>query len=286
MTEGRVEVLYNGTWGTICDDSWSTVDADVVCRQLGYNFALEAVSNALFGAGEGPIWLDDMQCLGEESSIAACSHSAWGTNNCRHLEDVGVHCFSEWVWQGGREWARLGGGGQWCGHGVHIITPPTASHPLLRLVGGNSQTEGRVEIFYDGRWGTICDDSWNIDDANVVCRMLGFQRAISAPGFSSFGSGTGQVGMPWVGGDLHHVIFLCLRSGWTRWDARVRSRAYSPACTATGAATTAVTQRMPLSSAPVSAPQRQPCCPIAASHTTLHPSSHRRHPTEPIPPAA
>ena len=84
---------------------------------------------------------------------------------------------------------------------VYTLSPsPTASHPLLRLVGGNSQTEGRVEIFYDGRWGTICDDSWNIDDANVVCRMLGFQRAVSAPGFSTFGAGTGQVGVAWVGG--------------------------------------------------------------------------------------
>ena len=145
-------------------------------------------------------------------------------------------------------------------------------------MGGNSQTEGRVEIFHDGRWGTVCDDSWNIDDANVVCRELGFQRAISAPGFSSFGSGTGQVGIPWVGGALHHVTFLCLRSGWTRWDARVQSRAYSPARTATGAATTAVIQRTPLSSAPVSAPQRQPCCPIAVTQLSVPP------PTADIPP--
>ena len=95
------------------------------------------------------------------------------------------------------------------------LTPSPVSHPLLRLVGGNSQNEGRVEIFYDGRWGTVCDDNWYIDDANVVCRELGFVRALSAPGFSTFGTGTGQVGggcwRVWPG---CHVIRHALPQIW------------------------------------------------------------------------
>ena len=89
---GRVEVLYSGIWGTICSDYWDLQDADVVCHQLGYDGALRAVRNAAFGEGTGQIWLDDVQCVGNERSISHCSHSRWGAHNCRHYQDAGVVC--------------------------------------------------------------------------------------------------------------------------------------------------------------------------------------------------
>ena len=63
----------------------------------------------------------------------------------------------------------------------------------VRLVSGSNAYEGRVELFYDGNWGTICDTTWNIDAATVICRMLGKDRAIEAPNRSRFGKGCGEI---------------------------------------------------------------------------------------------
>ncbi|NWQ75795.1 MARCO protein, partial [Columbina picui] len=86
---GRVEIFYQGSWGTICDDGWSTQDATVVCRMLGYSRATSAFTAS---AGTGPIWLDDVGCTGSESSIFDCSKSNWGVHNCNHNEDAGLEC--------------------------------------------------------------------------------------------------------------------------------------------------------------------------------------------------
>ena len=95
-SSGRVEVNYNGQgFGTICDDHWTLAEADVICRMAGFTSALSAPHRAYFGEGSGQIWLDDVYCYGNESTLLQCSFAGLGIHNCKHKEDVGVVCSSE-----------------------------------------------------------------------------------------------------------------------------------------------------------------------------------------------
>ena len=91
---GRVEVYVQGTWGTVCDDIWDKMDADVVCNTLGFNGAIEALSglDTTSGSEEMPILFDDVECRGDETGIEYCNHAGIAKENCGHTEDAGVRC--------------------------------------------------------------------------------------------------------------------------------------------------------------------------------------------------
>ena len=89
--EGRVEVFRNGEWQTVCDDSWDIEEAEVVCRQLRYGYAILAIQAAAFGQGSGGQWERDWSCTGTESSLDGCSSSS---AICSHSEDASVICSS------------------------------------------------------------------------------------------------------------------------------------------------------------------------------------------------
>ena len=99
-SEGRVEVIYNDEWGTVCDDYWSNGDGNVACRQMGFAGAERVFWNSHFGgAARGTeIWLDNLQCVGNEKDLLECrrrGNPAVGEHNCsdrRHTEDAGVRC--------------------------------------------------------------------------------------------------------------------------------------------------------------------------------------------------
>ncbi|NXI88867.1 NETR protein, partial [Rhipidura dahli] len=151
--EGRVEVYHDGKWGTICDDQWDDRDAEVVCRQLGLSGTPKALSWAHYGQGSGPILLDEVQCSGNELSLDQCKKSDWGQQNCDHIEDAGVSC------------------DPFTGTEIPLCQSDVVEG-TVRLAGGHSPGEGRVEVYYNGDWGTVCDDGWTDLSAQVVCRQL------------------------------------------------------------------------------------------------------------------
>lgn len=156
--EGRVEVFYNGDWGTVCDDGWDMSEANVVCRQLGFSSANATHCCAHFGHGDGLIMLDDLGCRGEEVNLGTCNHRGWVTHNCAHTEDASVVCNGK-----------------------------------IRLVGGSHSFEGRVEVYRGNDWGTICNVGWDMKDANVVCKLMGYPSANSTTSPQVFGAGTGSI---------------------------------------------------------------------------------------------
>ncbi|XP_030844521.1 deleted in malignant brain tumors 1 protein isoform X3 [Strongylocentrotus purpuratus] len=183
---GRVEVFYNGEWGTVCDDYWGLEDAKVVCRQLGYTGGASGFTiGAEFGQGSEKIFLDDVRCDGTENRITNCTYllNTVGGTNCRHSEDSGVKC------QGPRSTDEV----------VPAVVVPAVVVPDVvvrdgdvRLAGaGSSANQGRVEVYDNGQWGTVCNDLWDIRNALVVCRQLGFRGATSSR--DQFGQGTGPI---------------------------------------------------------------------------------------------
>ncbi|XP_026959397.1 neurotrypsin isoform X2 [Sagmatias obliquidens] len=166
--EGRVELYHAGQWGTVCDDQWDDADAEVVCRQLGLRYGKQASANH-FEESIGPIWLDDVTCSGKETSFLQCSRRPWERHDCSHREDVAVSCYP------GRD-----------GHRLSLGFP-------VRLMDGENKKEGRVEVFINGQWGTICDDGWTDKDATVICRQLGYKGPARARTMAYFGEGKGPI---------------------------------------------------------------------------------------------
>ncbi len=93
---GRVEVKFGTSdWGTVCYPGFDDTDAGVVCRQLGLGSKGSARNYAYYGQGSGPIWMNDLECTGSESSLAECPFGGWkdwSKWGCAHWMDVSVEC--------------------------------------------------------------------------------------------------------------------------------------------------------------------------------------------------
>uniref|UniRef100_A0A673APC4 Lysyl oxidase homolog n=1 Tax=Sphaeramia orbicularis TaxID=375764 RepID=A0A673APC4_9TELE len=155
--EGRVEVFYNGEWGTVCDDDFSFSAAQVVCRELGFIDAESWSPSAKYGKGEGRIWLDNVHCSGGEKSLAQCESNGFGVSDCKHSEDVGVVCTQKRI--PGFKFIRTQGNGE-----------EVRSHGAVRI----PITEGFLEVKDGGKWRQICNRDWTEMNSRVICGMYGF----------------------------------------------------------------------------------------------------------------
>uniref|UniRef100_A0AAX7SMI9 Lysyl oxidase homolog n=1 Tax=Astatotilapia calliptera TaxID=8154 RepID=A0AAX7SMI9_ASTCA len=162
--EGRVEVFYNGEWGTVCDDDFSIYAAQVVCRELGFTGAESWLPSAKYGKGEGRIWLDNVHCTGSEKSLAHCESNGFGVSDCKHSEDVSVVCSSKRI--PGFKFIRNQANSQ---EVEEVRIRATYSHRKRIPI-----TEGFLEVKDGGKWRQICNEDWNQMNSRVICGMQGF----------------------------------------------------------------------------------------------------------------
>ncbi|CAL8393814.1 unnamed protein product [Arctogadus glacialis] len=256
---GRVEVLHEGQWGSVCDDGWGLQEAEVACREMKCGTALGVKYQAHFGQGAGPILLDDLGCNGQERTLGECKHAGFGVTNCGHSEDAGVECSEKVKLLNGTDrcngrlevehegqWVKICKNSHWgnkeeslvcrelecgtpdkkavrlnigagtnlgsftascVGAETSIAACPLQSnpsaceaavvyctgHPDIKLVNGTDRCTGRVEVQNDGQWGTVCDDSWDIRDAQVACRAMDCGTPLLIKPAAYYGPGRGNV---------------------------------------------------------------------------------------------
>ncbi|XP_049329679.1 deleted in malignant brain tumors 1 protein-like isoform X5 [Astyanax mexicanus] len=195
---GRLEVFHSGSWGTVSDELWDIEDAQVVCRQLQCGVALSAPVPvpARFGSGTGPIWLNEVECEGNEASLWNCRYQLCGEDECGHKDDVGVVCSENGNTLDLTNWL--------CDSSPH--ERPCSKHIPLRLRGGVGSCSGWLQVYHNKTWGSVCGDLWDIRDAQVICRQLGCGPALSANRRAADGSGGGTIWMNRVkcrGNEIH-----------------------------------------------------------------------------------
>ncbi|XP_019858318.1 PREDICTED: deleted in malignant brain tumors 1 protein-like, partial [Amphimedon queenslandica] len=157
--EGRVEICYNQMWGTICDHFWGTTEANVVCKQLGHQMTGSvSVHGSYYGYGQAPFVMGDMYCSRIHSSLLDCNHYFGGYNTL------------------------------YCGitNAASVVCLESCNDGDVRLSGSSVTYAGRVELCVERTWTTLCDQTWDFNDAAVTCRQLGYSSYGAIPTYNCY----------------------------------------------------------------------------------------------------
>ncbi|XP_047496105.1 neurotrypsin-like isoform X3 [Penaeus chinensis] len=269
LYEGNVQVESGGVWGYVCDDGFGFPEADVVCKQLGFESALSFTRNDQFGsnaAGERrrgeqtKFWLDGLRC-GNVSDLRNCSSKPLGIHDCVSSEIAGVVCRRATDGSDTNGTSVCSADEFRCEDDSRCIPrsyvcdddPDCADASddrselckdvgVVRLVDGNKplnvpgMAAGIVLVKRRGVWGTICDDGLRDADAKVLCRNLGYTGGWALPfyvGYLGENSASSVLSRPECVGD-ERWVGACPGAVWSAGICRTQKFDLSVLCSEGG----------------------------------------------------
>ncbi|CAI8018786.1 Deleted in malignant brain tumors 1 protein [Geodia barretti] len=195
LSRGRVQYCFNGSWYSVCADDWNTTgnEAGAICHTLRYDISFYAAVLVDYGLGINPILPLNIQCASGTNTFSDCSTTELDVSQCTNV--AGVDCLAPCTTLGLTScnecssdcfkgfgcscYSNCFSDGDCCSDiSAAQYCFGECEHGSVRLVGGATNSTGRLEVCALGRWGRVCNafGYWGPNNARVVCRQLKFSE--------------------------------------------------------------------------------------------------------------